>query len=89
MKIPLWFCRWSIIFACPLINGVGVITFYFYYFCYWKCNVKVKFTKFLSKSFNPNLIKNMSTTKPLKRTLGKCIIERVKNSFIISNEFKI
>ena len=36
-----------------------------------------------------NLIEKMRNTKPLKVTLGKCIIERVKNSFIISNEFKI
>ena len=36
-----------------------------------------------------NLIVKMSLNKPLKVTLGKCIIERLKNSFIISNEFKI
>ena len=36
-----------------------------------------------------NLIEKMRNSKPLKVTLGKCIIERVKNSFIISNEFKI
>jgi tRNA(Ile)-lysidine synthase len=35
-----------------------------------------------------NLIDKMNITKPLKVTLGKCIIERVKNSFIVSNEFK-
>jgi tRNA(Ile)-lysidine synthase len=36
-----------------------------------------------------NLIDKMNITKPLKVTLGKCIIERVKNSFIVSNEFKV
>ena len=36
-----------------------------------------------------NLIEKMNITKTLKITLGKCIIERVKNSFIIRNEFKI
>ena len=35
-----------------------------------------------------NLIVKMSLNEPLKVTLGKCIIERVKSSFIISNEFK-
>ena len=36
-----------------------------------------------------NLIEKMNITKSFKATLGRCVIERVKNSFIISNEFNI